>query len=105
MLTRAGIVQNMDWTGLNSWTGLDWSVGMDWTVGLDWTDFNIYFKMFCISIFSFSEILRTNKIGKTGNIVWLAICFKMGSLCMGSNPMYILVYIPYDKVCFVNLVQ
>ena len=32
-----GIVQNMDWTGLDGWTGLDW------TVGLDWTDFNIYF--------------------------------------------------------------
>ena len=41
-----GIVQNMDWTGLDSWTGqLDWTVGLnnwtgqlDWTIGLDnWT--------------------------------------------------------------------
>ena len=34
-----GIVQNMDWTGLDSWTGqLDWTVGLDsWTGQLDWT--------------------------------------------------------------------
>ena len=33
-----GIVQNMDWTGLDSWTGqLDWTVGLDyWTGQLDW---------------------------------------------------------------------
>ena len=38
--SNSGIVQNMDWTGLDSWTGqLDWTVGqLDWTVGLDsWT--------------------------------------------------------------------
>ena len=43
-----GIVQNMDWTGLDNWTGqLDWTIGLDswtgqldWTVGLDyWTGF------------------------------------------------------------------
>ena len=35
----AGIVQNMDWTGLDSWTGqLDWTVELDnWTGQLDWT--------------------------------------------------------------------
>ena len=34
-----GIVQNMDWTGLDSWTGLlDWTVELDyWTGQLDWT--------------------------------------------------------------------
>ena len=34
-----GIVQNMDWTGLDNWTGqLDWTVGLDnWTGQLDWT--------------------------------------------------------------------
>ena len=34
-----GIVQNMDWTGLDSWTGqLDWTIGLDsWTGQLDWT--------------------------------------------------------------------
>ena len=34
-----GIVQNMDWTGLDSWTGqLDWTVGLDSRTGqLDWT--------------------------------------------------------------------
>ena len=36
-----GIVQNMDWTGLDSWTGqLDWTVGLDsWTGQLDWDPF------------------------------------------------------------------
>ena len=36
---KKGIVQNMDWTGLDSWTGqLDWTVGLDsWTGQLDWT--------------------------------------------------------------------
>ena len=47
-----GIVQNMDWTGLDSWTGqLDWTVGLDnwtgqldWTIGLDyWTGFRMGF--------------------------------------------------------------
>ena len=46
-----GIVQNMDWTGLD-WTGqLDWTIGLDnwtgqldWTVGLDyWTGFRMGF--------------------------------------------------------------
>ena len=40
-----GIVQNMDWTGLDwtvgldSWTGqLNWTIGLDyWTGQLDWT--------------------------------------------------------------------
>ena len=49
---RTGIVQNMDWTGLDSWTGqLDWTVGLDnwtgqldWTIGLDyWTGFRMGF--------------------------------------------------------------
>ncbi len=31
-----GIVQNMDWTGLDNWT--DWT-GLDRWTGLDWTDF------------------------------------------------------------------
>ena len=36
------IVQNMDWTGLDSWTGQ-----LDWTVGLDiWTGFRMgYFPL------------------------------------------------------------
>ena len=36
---KRGIVQNMDWTGLDSWTGqLDWTIGLDgWTGQLDWT--------------------------------------------------------------------
>ena len=53
-----GIVQNMDWTGLDwtvgldNWTGqLDWTIGLDswtglldWTVGLDyWTGFRMGF--------------------------------------------------------------
>ena len=33
---KMGIVQNMDWTGLDNWHGLDW------TVGLDWTDFFLF---------------------------------------------------------------
>ena len=58
-----GIVQNMDWAGLDwtgrlDWTGqLDWTVGLDswtgqldWTVGLDsWTGldyFSIYFNTY-----------------------------------------------------------
>ena len=38
-LLQQGIVQNMDWTGLDSWTGqLDWTAGLDnWTGQLDWT--------------------------------------------------------------------
>ena len=33
-----GIVQNMDWTGLDNWTGqLDWTIGLDSWTGLDWT--------------------------------------------------------------------
>ena len=29
-----GIVQNMDWTGLDNWTGqLDWTVGLDYWIG------------------------------------------------------------------------
>ena len=45
-----GIVQNMDWTGLDSWTGqLDWTVGLDnWTGQLDWTvglDYRTGFRM------------------------------------------------------------
>ena len=52
LLIMLGIVQNMDWTGLDSWTGqLDWTVGLDnwtgqldWTVGLDyWTGFRMGF--------------------------------------------------------------
>ena len=36
---KTGIVQNMDWTGLDSWTGQ-----LDWTVGLDyWTGFRMGF--------------------------------------------------------------
>ena len=37
--SQNGIVQNMDWTGLDNWTGqLDWTVGLDsWTGQLDWT--------------------------------------------------------------------
>ena len=39
-----GIVQNMDWTGLDSWTGqLDWTVGLDsWTGHLDWISNGIF---------------------------------------------------------------
>ena len=34
---KTGIVQNMDWTGLDNWTGqLDWTIGLDsWTGLLD----------------------------------------------------------------------
>ena len=47
---KIGIVQNMDWTGLDSWTGqLDWTVGLDswtglldWTIGLDFFGFFFY---------------------------------------------------------------
>ena len=36
---HVGIVQNMDWTGLDSWTGQ-----LDWTIGLDnWTGFRMGF--------------------------------------------------------------
>ena len=40
-LDHSGIVQNMDWTGLDSWTGqLDWTAGLDsWTGLLDWDSF------------------------------------------------------------------
>ena len=39
-----GIVQNMDWTGLDNWTGqLDWTVGLDyWTGLLDWISNGIF---------------------------------------------------------------
>ena len=38
-MNECGIVQNMDWTGLDSWTGQ-----LDWTVGLDyWTGFRMGF--------------------------------------------------------------
>ena len=42
---RIGIVQNMDWTGLDWAIGLDsWTGQLDWTVGLDyWTGFRMGF--------------------------------------------------------------
>ena len=39
-----GIVQNMDWTGLDNWTGqLDWTIGLDsWAELLDWISNGIF---------------------------------------------------------------
>ena len=54
-----GIVQNMDWTGLDNWTGLDWTVGLDWTdffCNVFW-NFLLYLPPRMISIDNWSEVL------------------------------------------------
>ena len=42
---KIGIVQNMDWTGLDWTVGLDsWTGQLDWTIGLDyWTGLRMGF--------------------------------------------------------------
>ena len=72
----------LDWTGLD-WTGLDWTgldgwTGLDWTVGLDWTGLILIYIFECFALQSFHSRKFYAQIF-TGNIVWLAICFKMGS--------------------------
>ena len=68
----------MDWTGLDVWTGLDWTAGLDWT-GLDsWTGLILIYIYKCFAPQSFHSRKFYIQIF-TGNIVWLAIRFKMGS--------------------------
>ena len=65
---RTGIVQNMDWTGLDSWTGqLDWTVGLDnWTGQLDWT---IGLEFFSIKYMQF-DVFEENEM-----IIFKLLCF------------------------------
>ena len=56
----------MDWTGLDGWTGLDW------------TGLILIYIFECFALQSFHSRKFYVQIF-TGNIVWLAICFKMGS--------------------------
>ena len=64
----SGIVQNMDWTGLDSWTGqLDWTVGLDsWTGQLDWT---IGLEFFSIKYMQF-DVFEGNEM-----IIFKRLCF------------------------------
>ena len=72
MVLYIGIVQNMDWTGL------DWTVGLDWTGQLDWTGLILIYIFKCFAPQSFHSGKFYVQIF-TGNILWLVICFKMGS--------------------------
>ena len=86
---RHSTKHGLDWTELDGWTGLDsWTGQLDLT-GLDsWTGLILIYIFKCFAPQSFHSRKFYVQIF-TGNIVWLAICFKMGSWYTGSNPMYI----------------
>ena len=68
---RHSTKHGLDWTGQLDWTGLILIYIFEW-----FAPQSFHSRKFYVQIF-------------TGNTVWLAICFKMGSWYMGSNPMYI----------------